>query len=686
MISTTSLFNNGIFKNTLKRFKWGSFLYFIILFFALPFNLLVRNLDNIYRIYPQSQNQIPIILRNSYMVFPAILAVVIPTIVAALCFNTVHSSKQGIFVHALPVTRKSCYVSTLAAGFSLMAIPVLLNAAILLVMGLTSYSEIIPIWSVLYWTALNLSILFVTFSLAVFTAFLTGNTAAHIAINVFLHILPMLVALTIYLISDVFLFGFTDSDSFIANEIMNNTPIVWLFGRAINYSPVTNIFGYAQLWIFLLGAAIVYILGYQLYKKRKIEACGDVAAFKSFRPVLKYLTVSAVTVAIFGMFTGSIPGVAMFIMAFAAAVIVYFACEMLMSKTFRVFGTYKGLIGFTAFAALFISFFAYTSVFGYETRIPDFEDIESASLIENWRYEIPLTDNAEAIKSVQKLHGECISDITVLDNNKPRNISIKYNLKNGKTLSRRYNVDEALFAKAMSEMYTYPDFKLKIYNFDKVNIDKVDRFDLNISGRRVSTSINLYADTNEFLKAVYKDFEELSYKEMELDNFPVCLHLGFDLSKEDNDKKQFFDPSAYSDNRTYYSFNIALNANYKHTYEFLKEKGYYDDIIAHISKDLYMCKVPVFYDSDEITYKEDTGYTSEFYINTDDCVLIDKLDSIKLAEAMFNEPHSEEYGNGKKYLIFSSLNYTGEKNIWFNNYLTAYGEKELPEYLKKYLD
>lgn len=687
MISTTSLFNKGIFKNTLKRFKWGSFLYFIILFFALPFNILVSNLDNLYRIYPQVQNPIPMILRSSYVVIPVLLAIVIPSIVATLCFNIVHSSKQGIFVHSLPVTRRAGYVSTLISGFLLMAIPVLLNALILLIMGLTAYSEMIPVWSVLYWAALNLSILFIMFSLSSFTAFLTGNTAAHIAINVFLHILPMLVALTIYLISDVFLFGFTDADSFFANEIMNNTPVVWLFGRSINYSPVNaNIFTHAQLWIFIAGAALFYLLGYLLYKNRKIEACGDVAAFKSFRPVLKYFAVSAATIAIFGMFTGSIPGVAMFIMAFVTAAIVYFACEMLMRKTFKVFGTYKGFLGFTAFSALFISFFAFTSVFGYETRIPNFEDIESASLIDNWRYQVPFTDNSEAIKSVQKLHGECISDITVLDNNNIRSIYIEYNLKNGKTLRRRYNVDDAMLEKALSEMFSYPDFKQKVYNLDKVNIQNVDYVFFNISGRSVSKEINLHTAASELLQEICKDFNELSYKEMELDKFPVSLHLNFSLSKSENDIKKYFDESAYTEGRDHFSFSISINSNYKNTFAYLKKNGYYNDMINHISKDLYICKIPVFYDRDEITYKEDTGYTSEFYINTRDCVPIEKADAVTLAEDMLTRPDSSDDSDGKKYLIFSSVNSTGEKDLWLNNHLAVYSEKEIPEYLKKYLD
>ena len=275
----TSLFNSGIFKNTLKRFKWGSFLYFVMLFLSV---------DRLTERYALSMNVSPILMRGDYIAFPVLFAILVPTVVATLVFNNMHSAKQSVFVHSLPVDRKANFVSNLLAAFVLLTAPVLLNGIILLIMSFTAYGQVISSWSVAYWMLVNLSVLFIMFSASVFTAFLTGNTAAHIAINVFIHTIPMIAALIIFLISEEFLYGFIQSESFIADELMSNTPVVWLFGKSVNYHRNGfNIFAEPQMWIFLIGAVLVYVLSFFLYKNRKVEACGDVAAFKVFGPILK---------------------------------------------------------------------------------------------------------------------------------------------------------------------------------------------------------------------------------------------------------------------------------------------------------------------------------------------------------------------------------------------------------------
>ena len=201
MTSRTSLFNMGIFKNTVKRFKWGSILYFIILFFSVPFLFLAEDFDRLLQRYSVDLQVSPVLLRSDYIVIPVLLAIAVPTVVAVLIFNNVHSSRQGVFVHGLPATRGANYVSSVLAGLTLMALPVILNAGILMIMSFTSYGKIISSWSVVYWVALNLSILFIMFSASVFTAFLTGNAAAHIGINIFVHVIPMIIALVIFLVS-----------------------------------------------------------------------------------------------------------------------------------------------------------------------------------------------------------------------------------------------------------------------------------------------------------------------------------------------------------------------------------------------------------------------------------------------------------------------------------------------------
>lgn len=696
MTLSTSLFNLGIFKNTIKRFKWGSFLYFVILFFSVPFVLLVENLERLVQRYATSLNVTPILLTNSFILIPMLLAIAVPTVVAALIFNNVHSSKQSIFVHSLPVYRLKNYVSSILAGLALMAAPVLLNAFILLIMSFTAYGQIISSWSVVYWAGLNLSVLFIMFSVAAFTAFLTGNTAAHIAINVFVHIIPMLVALTVFLISDIFLFGFIQSDNFIASEMMNNTPVVWLFGRAMShYRNDLNMFAQLQMWIYLIGAGLVYVLGFILYKNRKIETSGDVAAFKVFKPILKYTVTSAAAVAIFSIVTSmNLGAIAVFTVALAATAVVYFAAEMLINKSFKVFkASYKGYLGFTVCCAAFIAFFAYTSVFGYETRIPKSEEIEKAAVFVGWSQENPLIENRQLIEDTRKIHKEFIENISVVEDNDDaedvRTLRISYKLKNGKMLERCYRVSTEAYNNALTKMYEFEEYKLKVTEIDNLNIENITNLNLGTYTGGFSYYIALNEDAKDLMAAVKKDVEKLSFKEIENGQYMVDLRLEFSCTVKENLTKKIFKKTGYDENSAeaeyaVESFDIRINPNFKNAYEFLKEKGYYDQIVNQTAKGMCICQKPISRAGELYTYKGEAGQFYEFRINPADCLNIEFGDAVKIAELMMNKTFSE-VSEGKNYFIFNRSRDVGG-NIGFGEKCISFGENELPEYLEKYIE
>ncbi|MBO5060421.1 MAG: hypothetical protein J6C82_05875 [Clostridia bacterium] len=689
MISSTSLFNLGIYKNTLRRFKWGSFLYFVILFFSLPFVFLVQNPADILQSYSRNLAEYPLLLRDEYILIPLLLAISVPTITSALSFNNVHSSKQSIFVHSLPVTRKENYISTLAASLTLMAVPVVLVALILFVMSLTAYSQIFTSMSVLYWLGINFSIIFIMFSVSAFSAVLTGNTAAHIVINIFLHIIPMLAALTIYLISDIFLFGFYESGSFIGTTIMNNTPIVWLFGRALShYNNELNMFAQPQMCFYLGGAIVFYILAYLLYKKRKLETCGDVAAFKIFKPILKYSVTTAAAVAAFGVLSSSeIGAAAIFTVAITVTLIVYFAAEMLMNKTFKVFSKYKGYLAFAACSALFISFFAFTNVFGYETKIPYSEDIESAAVFSNWQFEYPVTQDTEAIESVRSIHREFISDISVTEPDNPRSLRVLYNLKNGKTLERRYQITDEQYKAALSEMFKFPEYKNKFYGLNKINIENVSGMFMSAHSSNYGHSVAVGSDSSELLAAVEKDISILSYDELIADSFPVTIELSFDLTAKENQLKNVFDESLFGENpdpNTVQAFSININSNFTNTFEFLAERGYYEEMAQNLADNLYICTLPVYADGENYTYKNDTGLLREFSVSSADCTRLSYEDAMIAADMLFYQKGTSEMKDGKNYLIYASSQGAEEKFPlrWF---AACYSADKLPEIFKKYI-
>ena len=698
MISNKSFFNGAIFKNNLKRFKWGSILYGIALFFAVPFMLFITNYEMLLRRYPIDGSGAPILF-SDYIIIPALLAIAIPTVAAVLIFNNVHSIRQSIFVHSLPPTRRENYVSDVLSGLVMMALPVIANGIILLIMSFSKYGELMTISSVIYWIFLNLSIIFVMFSVSTATAFLTGNAAVHIGLNAFVHVLPLLVALLVAVISEKFLYGFMVSDNFVANKIMENTPLVWLFAKAINYRAEALMFKSIMFWVFIVMSTGIYLAGYALYRVRKMELAGDVCAFEVFKPIFKYTITAAVSIIVFSILveTGIADGFAYFETAVAAA-IAYFICEMLINKSFRVFHKYKGLLVFFAVAAAILLFVANTSVFGFETRVPEFSEVESAAVHESYRYDNILVSDDKLISDVIEIHGKVTENIPrkverVYEDG--RSFYVTYKLKNGKILRRNYIVDADTYYGALSKMYENTEYKMKITCFDELNTENVKRVELRLdSASTIYNAICEGDEARELIAALEKDIKALSYTEMSRGDSLLSLRVEVNCTYEENarlhifkqseDEKELMQMMPEDYKYMMRTFGITINKNFKNTFEVLKRTGHYDELLTQASKAVWICKTPVMCIDGVYTFNGETKNEDDFIISGEDCVQLYSVDGRQVVEDMVYKNRSKAQ-NGNNYFVFL---YSGAP---FKEKMRPYdslviNEKDIPEYLKKYLN
>ncbi len=692
MTLKTSLFNPGIYKNTLYRFKWGSFLYFIALFFMVPFALLVQEPANLWEYYHSSRMMGNIICSEDYLVFPVLLTMVVPTVVSALVFHNVHSQKQGIFVHGLPVSRKANYISNLLASFTLMALPVVLNGIILYVMSLNSYSQLILPVNVIKWMLELLSILFIMFSVSTFTAYITGNAAANIIVNIFIHLFPFVIYIAMAGIGSEFVYGFYYYQGSFVDKFIDWCPLKYLI-EAVN-TPI-GFFSRGQTWVYLASAIVVYIATYFVYKFRKIEACGDVAAFKAFRTIIKYAVVFSVAVLSLCLLIALSLGWAVAsIVAFVVCAIVYFACEMILSKSLKVFKSYKGYLVFAAVMAAVISFFAFTGVFGYETRIPDETKIESVSFGRNTGVEAYVMKNAEDIALVREFHKILVTDISEKEKTEGRGPSamlhISYNLKNGKTLARRYLVPKDEFEIYMNKMFENRDYKFNFVGLDNINVENVTYFNLNCSNAYFSYGEAVTVGAGEIFKAIEKDVGEMSFTEIEAE---TSLNIDISLSataKENKTSRVFKKVRRFENESEEHAseyFNISINGNYKNTMAVLKKYGYYDKIASQSADYMYICKIPASKNAEDIKvkYKNDEGNLHDFVVALSDCVKVDSQDVTKMVEDMFVSNRNIYSAEGEFYMLFC-VNGKEIDRMYMSTVSAVYEKNELPEYLLKYLE
>lgn len=669
MISTKYWFNKGIYQNIVNRFKWGSILYIVMLFFSGPFVFMMRGAENSLKVYSHiSSDGLPVILSNSFLLFPLLVAMIVPTVVAYLVFSGVHNSRHGIFLHSLPTTRKTNYLSQLCASFTLMFAPVVLIGIVYAIMSVCGYSKIISISDIISWIAINIFVLFIMFSIAAFSAYITGNGIASVVVNACIHLLPLIISLAIINISVEFIYGFNENSN-IANDIAFYTPIVWIFKNIIIAEKHIQLSKMPQVYIYILGAILIYAITYMLYKKRKIELCGDVAAFKIFKPILKYGITLFTAIAV-GSAVLSIPlmnGISKIAVMTVLSACIYFASEMLITKNVHVLKSYKGFIGFFSTLFAIISFFAFTSVFGYETYIPDIDKISEASVSDmgTWYYE-NLTDK-DLITDTRNIHKMLTNDIPDFigeDDENDSIIYINYKMKNGKKISRKYYINSDDINNIMNTMFKSKDYKLKYCGLDNLNIQNIKNVDLEINSNSNVFSLALNDDTKGFFDALIKDAEKLSYSDF-YTYTPISFSIHIHKTNEENKEEKIF---KNNDSDQYLYFDITVNGNFSNTINYLKEKGYYNQAYSLLfKKGIYMGKSP-------------TANESDKQLEISPAELIDENDKLNL----FNDFAFRSFDyekNEKSYYIYTKDAYDDKI---FENYILKIPEKELPDYMKKY--
>ncbi len=574
MTSKTSLFNKGIYKSALRRYVWGSLLYFIILFVttALPIILAYDPATVI-------GYGTPVIYEGGFIMISVLVAMIVPTVVGLLVFRFIHSKKTSIFIHSLPVSRTAVYISSVLAGLTLMMAPVLLNGIILSIMSFTDYAVFVTFDSAVCWTLINILTLFTMFACTCFVSNLTGNSFAMIALNILFHGIIPLTCAAFGVFAETFLFGFTDISELITKVAEGNL-VVRLISRAGSfytcYRHGIPAFGLSNLWE-ILAAIVLFGFGWVLYKKRNLENAEDVAGFKVLNPIFKYLVTFLAAICAFALFSTFIsgkPGVFALIIVIVS-VVAYFATEMVLRKTLKVWKSYKGYIAFAAVFAVMTSIFAFTGFFGYETRVPSPDEVESIAVYNYYNYDEPYVEGDAVIESAINAHKNLVADENIYtikpETGYHTRIHVKYKLTNGKELRRAYWVDEAERYEIIGGLYEFAEYRLAHEGLVGENPEDIYRINMySNSGDNV-----ILTDQEEIKglhEAISKDLMALDYNEIYTDY--NSTHLSFEINRDGVTRKITDLPYTETVEARIEYADASINTNFKNTNRWLNENGY----------------------------------------------------------------------------------------------------------------
>ena len=446
MKSKTSLFNRGVSLNLLKRY-WPLWLgYFVLLLLVTPAVLSGR----VDRLAPGEMLNYTLLNTGVDVVY---ISMVVGVLSAMAMFNYLYSTKSCGMMNMLPIRRETMFLTAFLTGLMpLLAADVL----VMLITGLFYGGRLVYCKTLLLWLAMAVMGNISFYGFAVFCAVLTGNL-------VVLPVLYLVLNLTVYVaeravryLLGAFVYGMNASSC----TLLVLSPIMELLNSLavmpVNYidadgmvQAVANAYrvnGLGVLGIYCAAGLVCAALALLIYRRRQMERATDVVAVPVLKPVFKYcMTFGTAVVLAYVVYAwlvpGNVSGIAAALLVLAlllvGALIGYYAAEMLMRKTLKVFpGKWKGCLVSCLILAVLTMAWEF-DLFGYERRIPEADQVESAWFLGN---NTELTE-PENIQALTQLHQSLVDNKSENESADERYIvTIRYMLKDGGTLIRRYPI------------------------------------------------------------------------------------------------------------------------------------------------------------------------------------------------------------------------------------------------------
>ena len=450
MKSRTSSFNLTVFKKDITRFApaWGAYLIFLLL---VMMNISSGS-DAYWRLEPMSHAIQAMVWMN----------LIYACVVAQLLFGDLYNSRLCNALHALPVTREGWFVTHTASGLAFSLLP---NLAVMLVAFPVLRLE--AGWPALLWWLLGSELQYLFFfGVAVLCVMLSGNRLGMLAIYAMINFAGLAAYWLASVIYQPLLPGIQFNGELFypfcpVGEItqirevlvIDHERIVDEFGNFLR----NEVYGVApgQGWGYMAIIAVIGVLaligGLVLYRKRNLECAGDFVAFRKMEPVVQVL-VTLFAGGFFHLF-GAVFGLRMkYVLIICGMVVGFFACQMLLLRTNRVFQK-KGFLGCGAILVVFGLTLGLTAwdPLGVTTYIPEADEIESITFSDSYSIHRHSDMRGEAvdpadIEAILGVHSDCIDgsahQITGLhpDSFHSLSLRIEYKLKNGKTVNRFYDV------------------------------------------------------------------------------------------------------------------------------------------------------------------------------------------------------------------------------------------------------
>ncbi|MDF2872187.1 MAG: hypothetical protein K0R05_3762 [Anaerocolumna sp.] len=426
------------------------------------------------------------------------------TIIGALIcaysgFFYLHSKKKVDFYHSMPVKREKYFSVQYVDGILLYLIPYVFNMLLCyIVLFARSYMGMDVLINSLQALGINLLYFILIYTITIIAVMLTGNGVVSIlGTCVFLAYGPLLM-----LVRSMYYSSFYDT--FLDNNLTDRNILVFLSPIGKYIERTTQLHRAIQLYrgevedfrrsIFFTVVVILLLIALALflYKKRPSEAAGKAMAFELAKPIIKFLMLVPVTL-IGGLIFMQVSsmnsdgwlifGLILIFIVFGAIVEIIYQFDLK-----KAFAHKKGLVAAAGTVILIVCMFRF-DVFHYDTYIPGKDKIDSMSIwisgldsdngyvqinqdgstydyyYNNFEYQQKYMKlkSFDAAYEIAKLGIQGVDKEITADIKGTYSAQVAYQLKNGKTVTRNYQLIQDNNFSNLSKLYANEEFKTGYY-------------------------------------------------------------------------------------------------------------------------------------------------------------------------------------------------------------------------------
>ncbi len=431
---------------------------------------------------------------------------VLPVLISILLFKYTNEEKSSSFIHGLPISKRKLYITNILTGIVMYVIPFLLNVIIILLLNIGEMGKYLQFADIMKWFGVCMLYNTIFFAFATFIGTFCASKISHGILTYILMYAPVgILVLTSAFIEDI-LYGFKGFSNNL--EEFTKLPFIKIIEdfreMSSYYLSQTIEFETSTIIIYITSIIVMLVLGYFIYKKRKLEITKEFIAFKGIRSFVKYAATFLVNLLSYMYFYNIIGehNIRTLFASFIITLIAYLIIEMILKKTYKVF---KSIIGFIVYAVIITITFVIlnTGVFGYETRIPKAENVEEVSFkVRNETINFKEKQNIENIINFQqKLVAEKKKGYT--------EYTLEYKLKDGRKITRKYDINNSLYKEELNKILTSNEYyEEKIKQIE--DVQKIKRINVNISYKQQYSTKTIRikeSDMSDFIENLIKDIK-----------------------------------------------------------------------------------------------------------------------------------------------------------------------------------